>query len=188
MTIWASTDGSEEGRLAFHEWSAKAEVRSGRDRKTVAALLPVAADQARIRFAGLPGAPGRPGLALPVHVDAVTDFGGPRQAYRPAAARADEGTPDSRRGNSRRGHSSGRCGAGHRGASSSSRWTCGPSSIRRPCRPRLLPQVIEDFAIDRAATLGADVSGFAVDRAGGLCRGDFGRDQASAEAATIPNG
>ena len=24
MTIWASTDGSEEGRLAFHEWSAKA--------------------------------------------------------------------------------------------------------------------------------------------------------------------
>ena len=23
MTIWASDDGSEEGRLAFHEWSAK---------------------------------------------------------------------------------------------------------------------------------------------------------------------
>ena len=23
MTIWASTDGSEEGRVAFHEWSAK---------------------------------------------------------------------------------------------------------------------------------------------------------------------
>ena len=24
MTIWRSTDGSEEGRLAFHAWSAKA--------------------------------------------------------------------------------------------------------------------------------------------------------------------
>ena len=23
MTIWASTDGSEDGRVAFHEWSAK---------------------------------------------------------------------------------------------------------------------------------------------------------------------
>ena len=40
MTIWASTDGSEEGRAAFHEWSAKAqEVRQGRDRRALAALF-----------------------------------------------------------------------------------------------------------------------------------------------------
>ena len=52
MTIWASTGGSEEGRAAFHEWSAKAqEVRQGRDREALAALFQLAAD--RLGFGSL---------------------------------------------------------------------------------------------------------------------------------------
>ena len=65
MTIWASTDGSEEGRRGVSRMVGQvAEVRSGHDRNALAALLQVAADQARLRLAGLSGPRARAGMAL----------------------------------------------------------------------------------------------------------------------------
>ena len=60
MTIWASTDGSEAGRVAFHDWSAKSPKYDLADhRGSLAALFQIAADRARLRLAGLPGSSAR---------------------------------------------------------------------------------------------------------------------------------
>jgi hypothetical protein len=53
MATWAATGGSEIGRVAFHEWSAKSPNNKQRTPRALAALQNVATDEDRLRHAGL---------------------------------------------------------------------------------------------------------------------------------------
>ena len=66
MKTWAATGGAEDGRAAFHTWSAKAKKYDKAEATDAAlgALLQVSADQGWLRLAGLSGAPAFAGLDL----------------------------------------------------------------------------------------------------------------------------
>ena len=162
MTIWASTDGSEEGRLAFHEWSAKSPRGTIRPTtEALATLFQIASDQARLRLAGLPGSPARAGWRyenpeerrrstaafgefiaqlLRERDEADDEQGVPVQAAAQAiqAAHRRRGSPPPRRGIRGARHR-------HRGSTMS-----------------LLPHVVREAAATSARVSGADIDAFAI--------------------------
>ena len=56
MKAWASTGGSEAGRVAFHAWSSKSpKIRQAGSRRPLGSLQDISADKSGLRLAGLSG-------------------------------------------------------------------------------------------------------------------------------------
>ena len=180
MTIWASTGGSEEGRRRSTNGRPRPKVRQGRDREALAALLPLAANQARLRLAGLSGSRGRSGMALRKSGKRALDEA-VGKLDRPAARQRDEPAdrmkPEDASGGHRQGH-----GGRHRAG--------GPMGQVRSADPAARPAAASDRGLRDRPRLDAGrrherTRGH---RTGGLRRGDFGRDPSSSRSGTTPNG
>jgi hypothetical protein len=157
MTIWASTDGSEAGRTAFHKWSSRSPKY---DPATTEARWQhyFRSPPNRLGFGSLvwrarQASPGwRYENMSAVTAEAIGSF--------IAQLLRERDEPDD-------GEEAGARASGAKASSASASSVIEPVDLwgrfDPPRLPRgLLPNVIEEFALDRAVTTGADESGFAV--------------------------
>ncbi len=186
MTIWASTGGSEEGRALFHEWSAKAAIyneANTNSRWDHFATSP----PSRLSFGSLVY---RARQVDPdweyQHVDpalvaSIGKFLAEMELEHDEADDEGDDTEDAAAPGGGTGTSSGTSSGTGTSNSSQTEPTDLWGKFDPPDFPLgQVPKVIEDFALDRAATQGADVERIRGRRTGGLCGHDHGRDQAAA--------